>query len=146
MRAIAFSKPAFFAQAGFLILLCLVACVTQPAMARDIDLPRDFLGWASARADEASLSETAKGLPAASFLHGADFCAGAMLDAGMAQGVQAGLPLHGMGHCLPGLAAMRGGQAATPSIRLVGVERPVPSVPTGPSTTQTMCAPAIRNR
>ena len=80
-----------------LMVFLLVIGITSSALAREasrvLDVPRDFPGWAALRADEASLAETAMGAPAGQFYHAADFCLGAMFDAGMSQGSVGGLPL-----------------------------------------------------
>jgi len=149
MRAKWDQKRPGIARAGMLAVLCILACLPQITHAREVlrdaDLPRGFKGWAAARADDAVLSATAMGLPATSLQSGADFCLGAVLDTGMAQGLSGGLPLHALSYCPHGLAALRGGET-TPAIRLVGVDRPLPNTPPVPPTTPTMCTPVLRNR
>ena len=121
--------------------------ICQSALAREgvrlADLPREFETWAIWRTDDASLSETAKGpLPGLAF-HGADFCLGAMLDAGTMQGMAGGQPLHAMAYCATIFAALRGIDQAPRSFKPVSADRPSPSPPT---VTQAMCSPVIRNR
>ena len=133
-----------------LMVFLLVIGITSSALAREAsrvrDVPRDFPGWAALRADEASLAETAMGAPAGQFYHAADFCLGAMFDAGMSQGSVGGLPLHTMAYCPPGMGALRGAGQVAPSARLVSMDRTVQIGPVIPISTQTMCAPVIRQR
>lgn len=107
------------------------------------DLPRDFQSWAIWRADDASLSETAKGRLPGQALHGADFCFGAGLDAGMMQGMAGGLALHGMAYCPTLFAAFRSTGQEIRSFKPVSADRPMPPLTTA---AQTMCSPVIRNR
>ena len=150
MRARACLEAKFKVLRGVLTALSLVLAICQPAMAREplrvAELPRDFQAWAAWRADDASLSETAMGRPAAQLFHAGDFCLGAMVDAGMVQGVFGGLPLNAMAYCPPGLAAFGGAGQPAPAIRLVSTDRPVTPPPSLPVITQNMCTPAIRNR
>ena len=150
MRARACLEAKFKVLRGVLTALSLVLAICQPAMAREplrvAELPRDFQAWAAWRADDASLSETAMGRPAAQLFHAGDFCLGAMVDAGMVQGVFGGLPLNAMAYCPPGLAAFGGAGQPAPAIRLVSTDRPITLPPVVPVITQNMCTPAIRNR
>jgi hypothetical protein len=106
-------------------------------------LPRDFQSWAIWRADDASLSETAKGLLPGQAFHGADFCIGAMLDAGFARGMAGGLPVHGMAYCPTILAPFHVTGQEARAFKPVSADRPSPGLPT---VSQTMCTPVIRNR
>ena len=150
MRARACWEAKYQVLRGVLTALSLVLAICQPAMAREplrvAELPRDFQAWAAWRADDASLSEAAMGRPAAQLFHAGDFCLGAVVDAGMAQGVFGGLPLNAMAYCPPGLAAFGGAGQPAPAIRLVSTDRPITPPPVGPVITQNMCTPAIRNR
>jgi len=135
------------ARPALLALLWLIPFFSQSASAREglrvADLPRDFQSWAIWRADDASLSETAKGpLPGQAF-HGADFCFGAMLDAGMGQGIVGGLPLHGMAFCPIIFVGFRTAGLEARAIKPVSGDRPITNVPI---VSQTMCSPAIRQR
>jgi hypothetical protein len=128
-------------------LLLLFTFFCQSALAHEglrlADLPRDFESWAIWRADDSSLSETAKGpLPGQAF-HGADFCLGVMLDAGTTQGMAGGQPLHALAYCTTIFAALRGIGQEPHGFKPISVDRPSPGLPT---LTQTMCSPVIRNR
>ena len=132
---------------AWLALLLLGPFFCQAALAREdvrlANLPRDFQSWAIWRADDASLSETAKGPSPVQALHGADFCLGAMLDAGTVRGMAGGLPLHAMAYCPTIVAALRSIGQETRAFRPVSTDRPSPSLPT---VSQSMCSPVIRNR
>ena len=134
-------------QQGVLALLFLAPALNQAALAREAtrvaDLPRDFRHWAAWRADEASLAKTAKGLPTAGYFHGADFCVGARTDPAIANELAGGLALHAMAFCPAELAALRGAGQVMPSAALLTTDGPRPSQP---SISQTLCAPAIRQR
>ena len=147
MREVTRRKRRGVARQALAALLLLGPFFWQSAFAREglhlVDLPRDFQGWAIWRADDASLSESAKGpLPDQSF-QGADFCFGAMLDAGMTQGMAGALPLQTVAFCPTLLAAFRGTGQEARAFKPVSADRPSPSLP---SVSQTMCLPAIRNR
>ena len=135
------------AQQALVALLFLTTFFCHPAFAREglrwADLPRDFQSWATLRADDASLSETAKGLLPGQAFHGADFCFGAIIDAGLARDMAGGLPLHGMAYCPTILAAFHVTGQEARAFRPVSADRPSPSLPT---VSQTMCSPVIRNR
>ncbi|MGI9128270.1 MAG: hypothetical protein ACR2IG_08660 [Roseomonas sp.] len=150
MRAGACLEAKHRALRDLLTALSLVLAICQPAMAREplrmAELPRDFQAWAAWRADDASLSVTAMGRPLAQLFHAGDFCLGAMVDAGMAQGVFGGLPLNAMAYCPPGLAAYGAAGQPAPAIRLVSNDRPITTPPVVSVITQDMCTPAIRNR
>ena len=145
MRAQQIRSLKCLARASAVILAAVL--FQQSASAREIprlvELPQHFEGWGSARADDASLAEAAKGLSAASLPHAADFCLGA---SGLAQEISAGLPLYAITYCPVGFAALRGAPPSGALIRLPSLDRPIPTNPAIPSITQTMCAPALRNR
>jgi hypothetical protein len=147
MRGLSRQVGKLLAWQAFLAFLFLGTFFCQSALAREglrwADLPRDFQSWAIWRADDASLSEAALGLPSGQALHGVDFCIGVMLDAGLARGMAGGLPLHGMAYCPTILAAFHVTGQEARAFKPVSADRPSPGLP---SVSQTMCLPAIRNR
>lgn len=142
-----FGRGKNFLRSALVAFLVLGTILCQSALAREVtrlaDLPNDFQSWSALRVDDARLAETAKGLPTGHFFHGADFCLGAGFDAGMAQGIVGGLPLHSIAYCPAGLSAFRGTGQAMTGIKNVGADRPL----SGPSiVTQTMCGQVFRHR